>query len=227
MKFTRQQQWWRVPQGWYWWVIFNDIRCIVIVTNWQNRIISPPGDMIPGDMIPGDKIPGDMIPGDMIPGDKMCPCRWATSILPCSRTRSAVQEAQPSGFLLFCCKLSQITTVKKGIYQRRLNHQVIYWLAAFLLPQTTTVKRQYIKRGDISACSPHPICESLGENHLFQRGSEVGAGGSESSIDGRSAGRNSRTSTGRSGRNSRNSTGRNSWSCRNSSQRNCGSRYKQ
>ena len=112
-----------------------------------------PGDMIPGDMIPGDKIPGDMIPGDMIPGDKMCPCRWATSILPCSRTRSAVQEAQPSGFLLFCCKLSQITTVKKGIYQRRLNHQVIYWLAPFchVLPQTTTIyKQQHISKEVIS-----------------------------------------------------------------------------
>ena len=43
---------------------------------------------------------------------------------------------------------------------------------------------------------------------FFQGGSEAGGGRSESSIDGRSAGRNSRTST---GRNSRNSTGRNSW----------------
>ena len=40
---------------------------------------------------------------------------------------------------------------------------------------------------------------------FFQGGSEVGAGGSESSIDGRSAGRN-----GRNGRSSRNTTDRNS-----------------
>ena len=120
-----------------------------------------PGDQIPGDEIPGDMIPGDMIPGDMIPGGKMCPCRWATSTLPCSRTRSAVQEAQPSGHILAC-----------SFY-------------------VTYCKRQYIKGGNISACSPHPIYESLGKNHLFQGGSEVGAGWSESSIDGRSAGRNS------------------------------------